>query len=133
MKKIIRETDEKRGIVQVTIADERWYVKEERDGKTDLPALRYVPSVTWITGHYPKGIHFYKWLAEQGWDESQAIKQAAGDKGSKVHEALSAILRGEEVRIDSKFVNRSKSTEEAPYLEELTFDEVECIISFLDW
>jgi hypothetical protein len=66
-----------------------------------LPILKYVPSVTWITGHYPKGVQFYKWLAEHGWDESQAIKQAAGDNGSKVHDAISAILRGEEVRIDS--------------------------------
>lgn len=128
MKKIIRETDEKRGIIQVTIADERWYVKEERDGKTDLPTLRYVPSVTWITGHYPKGIQFYKWLAEHGWDESQAIKQAAGDKGSKVHDAISAILRGEEVRIDSKFLNRS--TEQ---IEELTLEECDAILSFVKW
>src|SRR3954462_1635790 len=128
MKKIIRETDEKRGIIQVTIADERWYVKEERDGKTELPTLRYVPSVTWIAGHYPKGVQFYKWLAEHGWDESQAIKQAAGDKGSKVHDAISAILRGEEVRIDSKFLNRSTEQE-----EELTLEECDAIKSFVDW
>jgi hypothetical protein len=87
--------------LQVTIANERWYVKEEKDPKTELPILKYVPSVTWITGHYPKGVQFYKWLAEHGWDESQAIKQAAGDNGSKVHDAISAILRGEEVRIVS--------------------------------
>jgi hypothetical protein len=72
MKKVIREVDAKRGIVQVTIANERWYVKEERDPKTDLPVLKYVPSVTWITGHYPKGVEFYKWFASKGWDESQA-------------------------------------------------------------
>lgn len=133
MQKVIKLLDEKRGIVQCTVADERWYFKASKDQQTGNPVMKAVPSVTWIAGHWPKGIHFYKWLAEQGWDESQAIKQAAGDKGSKVHEALSAIIRGEEVRIDSKFVNRSKSTEEVPYLEELTFDEVECIISFLDW
>src|SRR4051794_35372068 len=86
MKKIIRETDEKNGIVQVTIADERWYIKEVEDPNTKLPKFLYVPSVTWIAGHYPKGTEFYKWLANKGWDESQAIKVAAGDKGSKVHE-----------------------------------------------
>lgn len=128
MKKIIRETDEKRGIIQVTIADERWYVKQVTDPATKLPALRYVPSVTWIAGHYPKGIAFMKWLADKGWDESQAIKAAAGEKGSKVHEAISAILRGEEVRIDSKFVN--PSTEQ---LEELTLEECDAIKSFVDW
>ncbi len=128
MKKVIREVDEKRGIVQVTIADERWYVKEEKDVKTDLPIFKYVPSVTWICGFYPKGLQFYKWLAEHSWDESQAIKQAAGDKGSKVHDAISAILRGEEVRIDSKFLNRS--TDE---LEELTLEECDAILSFVNW
>jgi hypothetical protein len=128
MKKVIREVDKEKGILQVTIADERWYVKEEKDPATDLPMLRYVPSVTWIAGHYPKGIQFYKWLAEHGWDESQAIKQAAGDKGSKVHDAISAILRGEEVRIDSKFVNRSSGEE-----EELTLEECDAILSFVNW
>jgi hypothetical protein len=98
MKKVIKEVDEERGILQVTTADERWYVKQVENPKTKLPEFKYVPSVTWITGHYPKGIAFYKWLAEKGWDESQAIKSAAGG-----HEAISAILAGEEVRIDSKF------------------------------
>jgi hypothetical protein len=52
----------------------------------------------------------------------------AGDKGSKVHEAISAILAGKEVRIDSKFVNRTYGRE-----EELTLEEVDCIKSFVDW
>lgn len=128
MQKIIKEVDEKRGIVQVTTADERWYLKQSQDPKTKLPIYKGVPSVTWIAGHYPKGIPFYKWLAEKGWDESQAIKNAAGDKGSKVHMAISAILAGEEVRIDSKFVNPSTEKE-----EELTIDEIDCIKSFVDW
>jgi hypothetical protein len=128
MKKIIRETDEKLGILQVTIADERWYVKDMEDPKTKLPTFLYVPSVTWIAGHYPKGIQFYKWLAEKGWDESQAIKNAAGNKGDKVHQAISAILRGEEVRIDSKFLN--KDTEQQ---EELTLEECDAILSFVNW
>jgi hypothetical protein len=54
---------------------------------TKFPEFRYVPPVTWIAGHYPKRIAFYKWFAEKGWDESQALKSAAGDKGSKLHEA----------------------------------------------
>jgi hypothetical protein len=133
MQKIIKQMDEKRGIVQVTIADERWYFKEGKDEQNGNPIMLAVPSVTWIAGHYPKGIQFYKWLADKGWSEAEAIKAAAGDKGSKVHEAISAILGGREVRIDSKFENRSKSTETNPCFEELTFEEVECIKSFLDW
>jgi hypothetical protein len=128
MQKLIKQMDEKRGIVQVTIADERFYFKEARDTNTGNPVMLAVPSVTWIAGHYPKGIGFYKWLADRGWDEAEAIKAAAGDKGSKVHLAISAILEGLEVRIDSKFENKSTGQP-----EELTFEEVECIKSFLDW
>ena len=128
MKKEIRVADKKRGIVQVTIADERWYMRQSEDKATGLPVFLAVPSVTWIAGHYPKGIGFYKWLADKGWDESQAIKQAAGDKGSKVHEAISAILGGMEVRIDSKFLNKTTGKS-----EELTLEEVDCIKSFIDW
>lgn len=83
MKKIIRETDQERGIVQVTVADERWYFKEARDGATGNPTINAIPSVTWIAGFYPKGIHFYKWLAEKGWDEVEALKQAATTRVAK--------------------------------------------------
>lgn len=64
MKKLIRETDEKRGIVQITVADERWYMKPGKDPETGIPTYKPVPSVTWISGFWPKGIGFYKWLAE---------------------------------------------------------------------
>ena len=54
MKKVIREVDEKRGIVQVTIADERWYVKEEKDPKTELPALMTGVAILAETGTIEK-------------------------------------------------------------------------------
>jgi len=128
MKKEIRVADEKRGIVQITIADERWYMRQSEDPETKLPIMKEVPSVTWIAGHYPKGIAFYKWLAEKGWDESQAIKNAAGNKGSKVHLAIEDIIAGKEVRIDSKYKNK-----ESGQLEDLTVEEIECITAFLAW
>ena len=80
MKKEIIVVDEKNGIFRVTLPDERWYTMKSFDTKTSLPIYQYIPSVTWIAGHYPKGIGFYRWLAEKGWDESQALKNAAGDK-----------------------------------------------------
>lgn len=128
MKKIIKDVDKERGIIQITTADERWYVKDVINPVTKLPEFKYVPSVTWIAGHYPKGVAYYKWLGEHGWDESQALMHEAGDRGSKIHEAISAILRGEEVRIDSKFVNNSTGE-----LEELTVEECDAILSFVNW
>jgi hypothetical protein len=119
MKIQTKKIDDARGIMQITTTDERWY--------TDKNGV-FVPSVTWIAGFYPKGVQFYKWLADKGWDEAEAIKHAAGDKGSKVHKAIEDILLGNEVRIDSKYPN--PSTEK---LEELTPQEYECVMSFVDW
>ena len=133
MKKIIRETDEKRGIVQITVADERWYTKPGRDGVTDVPVYTPVPSVTWIAGFWPKGVGFYKWLADKGWDEAEAAKQAAGDKGSAVHHAIEMILKGQEFRIDTKVLDKARSTEQEPATRELTYEELLCVKSFLDW
>ncbi|MBX3498092.1 MAG: PD-(D/E)XK nuclease family protein [Alphaproteobacteria bacterium] len=133
MKKVIRETDEKRGIVQITVADERWYTKPGKDPASGIPVYTPVPSVTWIAGFWPKGVGFYKWLADKGWDEAEAAKQAAGDKGSRVHLAIERILRGEEFRIDTKVEDKSRSTEEIAALTELSYEELLCVKSFIDW
>ena len=128
MKKIIRTADEKRGILQVTTVDERWYPKPSIHAETGLPEYQFVPSVTWICGYYPKGVAFYKWLANNGWDESQAIKNAAGDKGSKVHFAIADLIDQKRVAMDAQYLN--PSTER---LEELTLEEYECLMSFAAW
>jgi len=133
MKKIIRETDEKRGITQVTVADERWYLKPGKNPDTEIPTYIPVPSVTWIAGYWPKGVGFYKWLADKGWDEAEAAKQAAGDKGSVVHLAIEKILRGDEFRIDTKVQDKNRSTEQEPAMRELTYEELLCVKSFVDW
>jgi hypothetical protein len=87
-----------------------------------------VPSVTWIAEHYPKGIAFYKWLANKGWDESEALKIAAGDKGSKVHLAVADLIDGKTVKLDAKYINNSTEKE-----EDLSLEEYEAILSFADW
>jgi hypothetical protein len=63
MKKLIRDVDEKKGIVQITTYDERWYAHEVKDPITGIPFIKFVPSVTWVAESYPKGIGFYRWLA----------------------------------------------------------------------
>ncbi len=130
MQKIIREVDAKRGIVQITVADERWYLKSSVDPVSGIPVYKGVPSVTWIGSFYPKGIGYYKWLAEHGWDESQALMREAGEKGSAVHKAIEMILNGEEFRIDTKVAVKENDHEVE---RELTFEELECVKSFCDW
>ncbi|MBT9167794.1 MAG: hypothetical protein DDT19_01137 [Syntrophomonadaceae bacterium] len=128
MQKTIREVDSKRGIVQVTIADERHYLKPSKDEATGLPVYIGVPSVTWIASYYYKSPYLTKWIAEQGWSEAEAIKKAAGDKGSRVHLAIEQILAGEEFRIDTKVLDKTSGE-----MVELSLEELICVKSFCDW
>lgn len=120
--------DKGNGLVQVTTEDERWYAIQANDNVTGLPTYRFIPSVTWICSHYPKGVAFYKWLAGKGWDESQAQKNAAGDKGSKIHLAIDSLIQGETVNMHDKFPSRTAGRD-----EELTTEEYESILAFAAW
>ena len=111
-----RVVDAEKGIVQITTEDERFYSKTV-DGKTV-----FIPSVTWIADFLPKGVAFYKWLAQKGWDESQALKEAGGERGTMVHNAVEMLLRGNVIRYNSIINDR-----------ELTTEEYVCILSFKKW
>lgn len=128
MKKEFRLVDEARGIVQVTTDDERFYVRESKDEITGNPCHIWLPSATWITSFVPKGIQYYKWLADKGWNESEAIKTERGKYGSRVHKAVEALLNGEDIKIDTVLID--------PYtgqLESLTFEEYCAVLSFKNW
>jgi len=131
MDKEIKIVDKEKGILRLTTVDERFYIKSVQNQITGLPEYRFVPSVTWIAGCYPKGVQFYKWLAEHGWDESQAIKEAAGSKGSKVHLAIVDLLDKKTVEMGSKYyqILLPHTGQE----EELTVEEYECLMSFVSW
>lgn len=128
MKKEIRVVDKERGILQVTTVDERWYVRDTIDPETGEYSPKFIPSVTWICDHYPKGVQFYKWLASKGWDEAEAIKTAAGDRGSRVHRAIQDLIEGREVAIDAKYPSGEDATP-----KELTFEEYGAVMSFARW
>ena len=115
------------GSVQVTVADERWYSRPGTNPATGLPEVQFVPSVTWIAGYYPKGVGFYKWLADKGWDESQALKVAAGDKGSRVHRAIVDLIDGQTVPMEAKYAGSDEGE------QELSLEEYDCLRSFADW
>lgn len=125
MKKEIRTVTD--GVVQVTTADERWYGREGMNKETGLPEIQWVPSVSWIAGHYPKGTPFYRWLAEKGWDEAEAIKSAAGDKGSRVHHAIVDLLDGGTVSMDAKYAAGDEPA------QELSLEEYNCLMAFGDF
>ena len=123
MKKEIRQISDDGKIIRVTIADERFYIKTLDDGTF----VEY-PSVTWITDvGYPKGIGYFKWLANQGWDNAEKISSEARKRGSKVHQAVSSLILGNEVRMDDKFTNDDGLE------EELTLSEYDCLLAFRDF
>ncbi len=128
MKKEVRVVDLDRGICQVTCSDERWYAKATPDPVTGLPVYKYVPSVTWICSvGYAKGIAYHKWLAQTGWDESLAIRNAAGDKGSRVHHAIADLIDGNPVSMEAKYAG-SEGEEAA-----LSLEEYDCLLAFARW
>lgn len=124
MKKVIREVDAKEHIIQLTTVDERWYIRN----KTKKSPIEFVPSVTWVASFYPKGVAYFKWLANHGWDESEALKNEAADKGSKVHYAIQDLIAGKAVEMNSKYWNESTGKE-----EELSVNEYECLMAFVKW
>ncbi len=116
MKIETREVDLKRGIVQTTTLDERWYSV----GKN------FLPSSSWIASYYPKGKQFEEWLKKNG-DESEQIKNLAGNRGSKVHQAIELLLNGKEVKMDDCLMNQHGVA------EEISVEEWEAIMSFVSW
>ncbi len=108
-------------VVQMTLETERYYFIKEIE--------RYLPSVTWINESYPKGIGFYKWLAANAnWDEAQANKEAAGDRGSKVHRAIQDLINGATINFGDPYWNETKKNNEP-----LTMEEWKCLISFKEF
>jgi len=127
MKKEIREIEN--GVMRITTVDERWYSRPVNDKVTGLPTYEFLPSVTWICESYPKGVAFYKYLANKfSWDEAEALKKAAGERGSKVHHATELIEDGAEISIDAKVWSSGTEKE-----EDLTLEEYEALMSFTTW
>lgn len=129
MKKQIRQVSADGKTVQITVADERWYVRTDVDKDGNIKGIKEFPSVTWICdAGYVKGLGFYKWLAQHGWDEAESIKEAAGDKGHKIHEAITSLLLGNKLNMDDKLRNADTGEE-----EDMKLEEYEALMSFVAW
>jgi hypothetical protein len=59
--------------------------------------LGVFPSSTTILNAYPQSAHLTRWIAEQGWNEAQAIKSAAGERGTTIHKGIEFLLDGGEL------------------------------------
>ena len=129
MKKTIKLVDEKRGIVQVTCVDQRHYGIPTLDAVSGIPlSYTYRPSVTFITAYWPKGEWLVKWIADTGWDQAKFRKEAAGEKGSIVHQGSALLISGQTVRHDALL--RNPETGEP---QEISAEEYLCLVRFAAW
>jgi hypothetical protein len=119
MKIEYKTVDEKRGIVQITCPDSRFY---------GSPDIGWFPSVTFICSYYPKGKGFEKWLADKGMDKAEEIKVLAGEKGSAVHNAIDRIIKGDTLKCDEVILDNQTMKD-----REYTAEEWEAIASFIRW
>lgn len=128
MKREVRVVDTEKGTICITFPDERWYGVVIGRDEVKRPIYDYMASVSWVSGHYPKGREFYKWLASKGWSEAEEIKSLAGDKGSKVHQAINRLVTGGTVLMSDSFENPRTLQQ-----EELTPEEYFCVMTFHEW
>lgn len=74
-------------------------VMQAKNGRWYCVNDAWVPSVTTILQVYPKGAGFDHWLGNStSYEDAIAKRDAAGDRGTLVHEAIAALLDGQEVR-----------------------------------
>lgn len=89
------------------IKDDRFY---EIKGKA-------YPRVTWINSFYPKGTGFDRWMGSMtSFEEAEEVKEAAGRRGTNVHEAIGRLIQGVELSVDN-----------------YTDREWEMIVAFIEW
>src|SRR5947209_7475180 len=127
MKKEIVQVDKARGICRVTTTDDRWYTREATEKETGLPTIEFRPSITYLGKFYPKGKGYEQWLKNKG-NDADEIRDLAGERGTKVHQAIEVLNNGEEVAMTDKF--RSNITGEA---EELTPEEYYAVMTYKRW
>lgn len=126
MQKEIRLVDAENQIVQATTTDERWYARTQPHPRTGLPEVVWRPSMTYICSYYPKGKGFENWLKAKG-SEADAIRDAAGERGFKVHRAIAALNQGQTVSINDCF------DDDWGVSSPLSSEEYAAVLSYVEW
>lgn len=96
-------------IVRKEVDDAHFYYVDEK----------YVPGVTTILGEtMPTPYALRYWIGEVGNEKAQAKLESAGARGTSLHKACEALLRGETVDLKVKFPNK---------------EDKRCLAGFVDW
>jgi hypothetical protein len=109
-------------LLQITSLDERFYkVGDEEKGEE----VTYFPSVTWVLDYFPKDKFFTNWLKANG-EDADNIRDAAADRGNVIHNAITHIERGNELRVDTLLNGKEGA-------RQMTGEEIEAVFSYLAW
>ncbi|MDQ3076821.1 MAG: hypothetical protein M3Q63_02095 [bacterium] len=89
----------------------------------------FVPAVNHIIRMgYPKGERFYNYLLRATPSEAERKLKTAGEEGSRTHEALRDLIRGDSITLDTRYFN-----EITQRYEPLNHDEWTNIEAFAAW
>ena len=90
---------------------------------------KYLPAVNHILGcAYNKGEGFYRYLLNSNREEAEKKLKFAGNRGSRVHQAISDLIRGFKIGLGTKFIDEVSNTT-AP----LNYDEWRAVLAFTRW
>jgi len=78
-----------------------WYEVTKKYTSGRKRRLGFFPSSTTILNAYPQSEFLTKWIADQGWHESQRIKSEAGERGTRVHTGCDILEDGGVLRKDN--------------------------------
>ena len=93
------------------------------------PTKRYLPAVNHILHTaYNKGERFMQYLLSVSKDEAKDKLERAGNRGTRVHQAINEMILGKEIRLDTTFLNELTGRHES-----LTDDEWKMLRSFTRW
>lgn len=89
----------------------------------------YVPAVNWILKiGFPKGVGFYQYLLSTTKEEAKKLLEEAGERGTRVHQAIRNLIDGVAVNMDSMFPNDLTGRP-----EKLSSEEYACLLAFKAW
>lgn len=90
---------------------------------------KYFPSVNHILGiGFPKGANLLQWLKNKTAEESDKILKQAGERGSKVHEAIRQLTIGKSVQYGLDHFKNDDGT-----YSPLTANEWDYLLSWVAW
>ena len=79
----------------VTLCSPNTLIKKD-DRFYEINGVHYVRCTQVLDAGFPKDEFFYKWVAANGWN-AEKIKSEAGDRGSRIHNAIFNLLSGSEL------------------------------------